>query len=113
MPARRYCSWKPRRAPSRPPIFARGLHRAHRSTGSCPRPWRNTFARITSTERQTTGMAKTDVKRKATPRLPRAVAGAVRAARDKQAVDVVVLDLRKAGAFTDYFVICTGQNPRP
>ena len=48
----------------------------------------------------------------ATPRLPKAVAGAVRAALDKQAVDVVVLDLRKAGGFTDYFVICTGLNPR-
>jgi ribosome-associated protein len=40
------------------------------------------------------------------------VACAVRAARDKKAVDVVVLDLRKAGGFTDYFVICTGVNPR-
>jgi ribosome-associated protein len=25
---------------------------------------------------------------------------------------VVVLDLRKTGGFTDYFVICTGANPR-
>ena len=25
---------------------------------------------------------------------------------------MVVLDLRKAGGFTDYFVICTGTNPR-
>ena len=46
------------------------------------------------------------------PRLPKAVAGAVQAARDKKAIDVVVLDLRKAGGFTDYFVICTGANPR-
>ena len=46
------------------------------------------------------------------PKLPKAVAGAVGAARDRQAVDVVVLDLRKAGGFTDYFVICTGTNPR-
>jgi ribosome-associated protein len=38
--------------------------------------------------------------------------GAVNAVRDKQAIDVVVLDLRKAGGFTDYFVICTGTNPR-
>lgn len=37
---------------------------------------------------------------------------AVRVARDKKAEDVVVLDLRKAGGFTDYFVICTGTNPR-
>ena len=38
--------------------------------------------------------------------------GAVRAVQDKKAVNVVVLDLRKAGGFTDYFVICTGTNPR-
>jgi ribosome-associated protein len=47
-----------------------------------------------------------------TPKLPKSVAGAVQAALDKKAVDVVVLDLRKAGGFTDYFVICTGTNPR-
>jgi ribosome-associated protein len=46
------------------------------------------------------------------PRLPKSVASAVRAALDKQARDVVVLDLRKAAGFTDYFVICTGTNPR-
>lgn len=34
------------------------------------------------------------------------------AALDKKAVDVVVLDLRKASAFTDFFVICTGMNSR-
>ena len=31
---------------------------------------------------------------------------------DKKATDVVVLDLRKASGFTDYFVIGTGANPR-
>jgi ribosome-associated protein len=46
------------------------------------------------------------------PKLPKSVAGAVQAALDKKAIDVVVLDLRKAGGFTDYFVICTGTNPR-
>ena len=40
------------------------------------------------------------------------MASAIRAARDRKAVDIVVLDLRKAGGFTDYFVICTGTNPR-
>ena len=50
--------------------------------------------------------------RTAAPRFPKAVAAAVRAARDKKAFDLVVLDLRKAGGFTDYFVICTGGNPR-
>ena len=34
------------------------------------------------------------------------------AALDKKAEDVVVLDLRKAGGFTDFFVICTGGNTR-
>jgi ribosome-associated protein len=46
------------------------------------------------------------------PRLPKDVAGAVTAVCDKKAEDVVVLDLRKTGGFTDYFVICTGANPR-
>lgn len=69
-------------------------------------------------------MAKTDVKvaasKKAAPearrtpagRLPKPVAGAVKAALDKKATDVVVLDLRRAGGFTDYFVICTGNTAR-
>src|SRR5262245_33466215 len=45
-------------------------------------------------------------------KLPAAVTTAVRAALDKKAEDVVVLDLRKTGGFTDHFVICTGGNPR-
>jgi len=50
--------------------------------------------------------------RKRRSKLPQAIAGVVRAALDKKAEDVVVLDLKKAGGFTDYFVICTGANPR-
>jgi len=50
--------------------------------------------------------------RRGAPKLPKAVATAVRAARDKKAQDVIVLDLRNAGGFTDYFVICTGNNAR-
>jgi ribosome-associated protein len=46
------------------------------------------------------------------PRLPKAVAAAVTAVRDKKAEDVIVLDLRKTGGFTDFFVICTGGNAR-
>jgi len=46
------------------------------------------------------------------PRLPKAVVDAVRAAHDRKALDVVVLDLRKAEGFTDYFVICTAANTR-
>ena len=51
-------------------------------------------------------------RRRAAPKLPKAVAAAVRAAIDKKAEDVVVLDLRKTGGFTDFFVICTGANTR-
>jgi ribosome-associated protein len=45
-------------------------------------------------------------------RLTAEVSRAVRAALDKKANDVVVLDLRHTPAFTDFFVLCSGQNPR-
>ena len=51
-------------------------------------------------------------KRKPAGKLPKPVVGAVNAALDKKATGIVVLDLRKAGGFTDYFVVCTGGNPR-
>jgi ribosome-associated protein len=44
--------------------------------------------------------------------LPDEIAAAARAAADKKATAMVVLDLRKAQAFTDHFFICTGQNAR-
>jgi ribosome-associated protein len=44
--------------------------------------------------------------------LPAEIATAVRAALDKKALDVVVLDLRHTPAFTDFFVLCSGQNTR-
>ena len=37
---------------------------------------------------------------------------AVTAALDKKAVDPVALELRDVCSFTDYFLICTGANPR-
>lgn len=37
---------------------------------------------------------------------------AVRAALDKKASDVVVLDLRGTPAFTDFFLLCSGNNQR-
>ena len=45
-------------------------------------------------------------------RLPADIAKAVKAALDKKAMDVVVLDLRHTPAFTDFFVLCSGQNAR-
>ena len=65
-----------------------------------------------ATKTKKTAPRSTKTARPAKPKLPKEVAGAVRAAQDKKASDIVVLDLRKAGGFTDYFVICTGQNPR-
>jgi len=56
--------------------------------------------------------AKSAAKAANVPRLPKAVATAIAAALDKKALDTVVLDLRKADGFTDYFVICSASNPR-
>lgn len=56
-------------------------------------------------------MAKTDTRRRQ-QHLPQQIELAVRAADDKKAVDLTVLDLRKAAGFTDYFVVCSGTNPR-
>jgi ribosome-associated protein len=56
-------------------------------------------------------MAKTE-KRRRPHRLPAQIDRAVRAAEDKKALDLTLLDLRKAAGFTDYFLICSGTNPR-
>ena len=56
-------------------------------------------------------MAKSEKKRKS-PRLPAQVDRAIKAAEDKQALELVVLDLRKAAGFTDFFVICSASNSR-
>ena len=45
-------------------------------------------------------------------RLTGEVGKVVRVALDKKALDVVVLDLRHTPAFTDFFVLCSGQNQR-
>ena len=46
-----------------------------------------------------------------TPRkdsIPPHVRSAISAAQEKQAEDVILLDLEGLGAFTDYFLLCTG-----
>ena len=41
------------------------------------------------------------------------VARAVKAIEDKKGEDIVILEMDKnSGAFTDYFVVCSGTNPR-
>jgi ribosome-associated protein len=56
-------------------------------------------------------MPTSDKRRKAL-RLPQQIEWAVRAAEDKKATDIAVLDLRDTAGFTDYFLISSGQNPR-
>jgi len=41
-----------------------------------------------------------------------AVRIAARAAGEKKASDMVALDLREVASFTEFFLICTGANPR-
>jgi ribosome-associated protein len=42
--------------------------------------------------------------------IPPHVHAAIEAAQEKQAADVVLLDLEGLGAFTDYFLVCTGYS---
>ena len=51
-------------------------------------------------------------KAKTRKKLPSEVSKAVRAALDKKAADVLVLDLRNTSAFTDFFVLCSGTSQR-
>ena len=58
-------------------------------------------------------MAKTEKNtRRSGRKLTGDVAKAVNAALEKKASDVLVLDLRHTPAFTDYFILCSGQNQR-
>ncbi len=50
---------------------------------------------------------------KKTNDLKRQVSEAIAACQDKKAEQVTILELEKgSGAFTDYFVVCSGTNPR-
>jgi ribosome-associated protein len=45
--------------------------------------------------------------------LTRQVSEAIHACQDKKAEEITILELEKgSGAFTDYFVVCSGANPR-
>ena len=44
--------------------------------------------------------------------LPDMISEAVNAALEKKGQDLVVLNLATSGAFTDYFVVCSGQTGR-
>ena len=60
-------------------------------------------------------MTKSEVKtaaKKKTKKLPAQINLASAAAESKQAVNLVVLDLRKSAGFTDFFLIASGTNTR-
>jgi ribosome-associated protein len=60
-------------------------------------------------------MAKSEAKtarKKSTAKLPPQVDLAIAAAESKQAVNLVVLDLRKSAGFTDFFLVASGTNTR-
>ncbi len=62
-------------------------------------------------------MSRADTKRRKTAteafeELPLQIRQATHAALDKKAADLTVLDLRNLSSFTDYFVLCSGQNAR-
>ncbi len=54
----------------------------------------------------------TPPRKRSSKKFPAQVQRAIEAAQDRKAVDVVVLDLRPADGFTDYFLIMTGANIR-
>ena len=56
-------------------------------------------------------MTRVETRRKA-PQLPEQIVLASRAAWDKKAIELAVLDLRKAAGFTDFFLLCSGTNTR-
>lgn len=75
------------------------------------------MARTTKTTERKSAGRKPATRRAATtrsarPRFPAAVSAAIAAAQDRKASDIVVLNLRRSSAFTDFFVLCTGQNVR-
>ena len=97
--------------------------RRSRSRATSTRSRKTTVtARRTATRTATKTRSKTPVRSKAKPSktgrakkgqaLPPQIALAVQGALDKKAEQIHVLDLRKGGAFTDFFVIATGTNIR-
>lgn len=60
----------------------------------------------------TTRERKNDVEAESNEPLDERIVTAVRAASDKKALDMVILDLRGVATFTDYFLITSGMNVR-
>jgi ribosome-associated protein len=72
----------------------------------------NSTAKERSLNPTTLSELKTIPKAEAAAELDERILGALQAANDKKAVELVVLDLREIATFTDYFVIVSGNNER-
>src|SRR5438093_9628975 len=72
------------------------------SAGPCPFETPTTRATLWADERRT-NETLTSLEQ------ARRIAGL---AEEKLAQDIVILDMRPVCAYTDYFVVCSGQNPR-
>lgn len=75
-------------------------------------PVRKTPVRKTTAAKTGSAKSTKPPKQKLPARMPKAISTGIAAALDKKAADVVIMDLRKASSFTDFFVLCTGQNMR-
>jgi ribosome-associated protein len=63
--------------------------------------------------RPTTNDTTNDRMKKKTNELKQQVTAAIQACLDKKAEELTILEMEKgSGAFTDYFVLCSGTNPR-
>ena len=67
---------------------------------------------MAKTERKRTVAAKPAARKSRAKKLTGEVSKAVQAIHDKKGADVVVLDLRNTPAFTDFFVLCSGNSQR-
>ena len=93
---------------------------------TAPKPRKRAVSRPKTKVKTTTPRRKTKLKtskvgktpkapkapRKAAVRVPADVMAAVQGALDKKAEKLELLDLRDGLAFTDFFIICTGNNIR-
>ena len=77
-----------------------------------PRARKSVAKKTATTKNVATATKKAAAPKARRPRWPKMVQLAIAAAQDKLARDLVVLDLRRSDAFTDFFVIATGANPR-
>jgi ribosome-associated protein len=80
------------------------LHPEQQITKAAPQKTRDDLA--------ATVAATTDAPDKCAEELDERICTALRAASDKKAVEMIVLDLREIASFTDYFLITSGTNVR-